>query len=361
MAIDSSGNVYVTGASSGDYATIKYNSNGDSIWVKRYNGPVNGGDYANSIAIDGSGNVYVTGFSDTGFGNYDYATIKYNSSGVQQWVQRYDGPGNSFDDANSIAVDNSGNVYVTGSSGGNGTGNDYATIKYNSNGDSIWVHRYNGPANGNDYAYPMAVDSSGNVYVTGGSSGIGTNLDYATIKYSQPTANLNLRALIEGFYDNVTNIMVKDTVRVYLRNTNSPYSIVDSAKTVLDSIGNGALNFSNNIYGNYIVVKHRSSIETWSNQVLILTSNLGYDFTTAVNTAYGNNLVLKGNWYCIYSGDVNQDGTVGASDFSLVDNDVYNSVLGYVATDVNGDNIVEGSDYSIVDNNTFNFVKLIRP
>jgi len=158
--------------------------------------------------------------------------------------------------------------------------------------------------------------------------------------------------------------MVKDTVRVYLRNTNSPYSFVDSAISVLDSTGYGRFNFPNAVNGTlyYIVIKHRNSIETWSNQGKMFSGfQLSYDFITAANKAYGNNLKLSGSKYCIYGGDVYQDGTVDASDFSLVDNDVYNSVSGYVATDVNGDNIVDGSDYSIVDNNTFNFVKLIRP
>ncbi|MFZ1321382.1 MAG: SBBP repeat-containing protein [Ignavibacteria bacterium] len=237
LAVDTSGNVYVTGGSGtvSDYATIKYNSAGVEQWVQRYNGPGNGGDYTYSLALDASGNVYVTGGSNSssGSGTEDYATIKYNSSGVEQWVQRYNGPGNGADIARSLAVDNSGNVYVTGHSFGNGTSNDYATIKYNSSGVQQWVQRYNGPGNvgdiaislavdisenvyitgvsssdyatikynssgveqwvqryngpGNDFdnAYSLALDASGNVYVTGFSTGIGTEKDYATIKYSQ--------------------------------------------------------------------------------------------------------------------------------------------------------------------------------
>ncbi len=85
--------------------------------------------------MDGSGNVYVTGNSYGSGTKYDYATIKYNSSGVQQWLQRYNGPGDSTDYAFSVAVDGSSNVYVTGYSYGSGTGSDYATIKYSqSNG-----------------------------------------------------------------------------------------------------------------------------------------------------------------------------------------------------------------------------------
>ena len=191
IAVDSSGSVYVTGYSFGgsvtilDYATIKYNSAGAQQWVARYNGPGNGQDWARAIAVDGLGNVYVTGFSDGTLTTVrDYATVKYNSAGTQQWVKRYNGPGNDLDFAWAIAVDGSGNVYVTGFSKGSGTNTDYATIKYNSAGTQLWVQRYNGPGNGGDDAHSIAVDGSGNVYVTGVSGGIGTNGDYTTIKYS---------------------------------------------------------------------------------------------------------------------------------------------------------------------------------
>jgi len=104
------------------------------VWVARYNGPGDSGDYAYAIAIDNSGNIYVTGYS-YGSGTYDdYATVKYDSSGVEQWVARYNGPGNYEDWAFAIALDNSGNVYVTGWSMGSGTEYDYATIKYSSTG-----------------------------------------------------------------------------------------------------------------------------------------------------------------------------------------------------------------------------------
>jgi uncharacterized delta-60 repeat protein len=190
LAVDASGNVYVTGGStvSGtteDYATIKYNSAGVQQWIQTYNGPANDDDRASSIAVDASGNVYVTGRSTgTSYPDWDYATIKYNSTGVQQWVARYDGPGNNWDHATSIVVDASGNVYVTGWSTGSGSGRDYATIKYNSSGVQQWIQRYNGPANSDDNAYSLAVDASGNVYVTGGSIESGAYPDYATIKYS---------------------------------------------------------------------------------------------------------------------------------------------------------------------------------
>jgi len=189
IAVDASGNVYVTGYSAGsgtglsDYATIKYDASGNQLWVARYNGPGNGTDQANAIAIDTSGNVYATGFSDGSGTGFDYATVKYDNSGQEQWVARYNGPGNDDDEAYGITVDVSGNVYVTGLSVGSGTQEDYATIKYDSSGNQQWVARYNGPANLNDDGRAIAVDASGNVYVTGFSVGSGTGFDYATVKY----------------------------------------------------------------------------------------------------------------------------------------------------------------------------------
>jgi len=188
IAADDSGNVYVTGLSDGigtfsDYATIKYYPNGDTAWVRRYNGPADTTDESYAIAVDDSGNVYVTGKSWGSGTSADYTTIKYKPDGDTAWVRRYNGPGNLDDKATTIAIDNSNNVYVTGWSWGSGTDYDYATIKYYPNGDTAWVRRYNGPANDTDYALTIAVDGSGNVYATGKSADTGTSYDYATIKY----------------------------------------------------------------------------------------------------------------------------------------------------------------------------------
>ncbi|HEY5123784.1 MAG TPA: SBBP repeat-containing protein [Ignavibacteria bacterium] len=189
IALDSLGNLYVTGSSVGsstnwDYATIKYNSNGDSLWVKRYDGPVNGVDVASSVICDRLGNICVTGYSTGSGTNYDYATMKYDSAGNQLWVKRYNGSGNNDDRTYQIAVDGNNNIFVTGRSTGSGTGYDYTTIKYNTNGDSLWVAKYNGPGNAADIACSIAIDRFGNSYVTGWSAGSGTNLDYASVKYN---------------------------------------------------------------------------------------------------------------------------------------------------------------------------------
>jgi hypothetical protein len=187
LAADASGNVSVTGRSSSisglaDYLTIKYSNAGVPVWTNRYNGPANDNDEAAAVAVDASGNVFVTGWSWGGVTSSDYATIKYSGAGVPLWTNRYNGLGNSGDEVCAIAVDASGNVFVTGSS----DGGDYGTLSYSSTGVPLWTNRYNGPGNDRDWAKAVAVDASGNVYVAGSSVGSGTDFDFATVKYVVP-------------------------------------------------------------------------------------------------------------------------------------------------------------------------------
>jgi len=140
--------------------------------------------------VDVDGNIYVTGESFGISTNYDFATVKYDSAGVMHWVVRYNGPGNGIDAARSLSLDEYGNIYVTGESARAFNFPfhfNYATIKYNSIGQQLWVARYNGPGNTNDYAYDLAVDGYGNTYVTGESWKGWTETDIATLKYTQPS------------------------------------------------------------------------------------------------------------------------------------------------------------------------------
>lgn len=198
IAADGSGNVFVTGASADelfaiDYATVAYSGAGVPLWTNLYNGPGNDLDRARAIAVDESGNVFVTGFSYTGGGISDHAdcaTIKYSNSGVPLWTNRYNGLANGFDVGNSIAVDGNGNVFVAGDTA-DGTGGmgeaDFLIIAYSGSGASLWTNRYNKLLMRNDDSTPtaMALDGSGNVLVTGSSdAGPGFNANYATVKYS---------------------------------------------------------------------------------------------------------------------------------------------------------------------------------
>jgi hypothetical protein len=219
LVVDSAGNIYVTGRSMGlnmryDYATLKYvpddiPGDSDLDWEARYNGSANQNDEASALTMDKDGNVYVTGQSMRSSTGLDYVTVKYDPDGnpVSGWPRSYNGLGSGADCAGAIVVDNSGNVYVTGeSSGGYATYTDYATVKYAPDGQLLWQSRYDGPGHLHDRPYPdapssLAVDSNGNAYVTGESWG-GGSYDYATVKYVSPTCVLTQDLLVNGVVDN---------------------------------------------------------------------------------------------------------------------------------------------------------------
>ncbi len=193
IAVDPLGNVYVTGMSTGDatswedYLTLKYSLSGQELWAVRYNGPGHDMDYAGDLAVAADGDVYVSGYS-IGVGSvFDYTTIKYSTSGIQLWEGRYNGPANGYDYAYAIAIDAEENVYVTGSSDGVGTNDDIAVVKYDSAGNALWVACYNSPGNRYDHAYGIAVDGAGNVYVAGNSAvgnGYPCNSTFITVKFN---------------------------------------------------------------------------------------------------------------------------------------------------------------------------------
>jgi hypothetical protein len=183
IVTDNQENIYITGGinkenENHDYLTIKYHKNGNIVWVAQYNGPADGNDTATAIALDDQGNVYVTGYSAGTDSNHDYATIKYDKYGSQIWVARYNGPGNSVDESVAVGLNSSGDVYVTGRSRGIGTQFDWATIKYDNDGQEQWVERYDGARHRGDEAVGMFIDQAGNAFVTG------TDLNACvTIKY----------------------------------------------------------------------------------------------------------------------------------------------------------------------------------
>jgi hypothetical protein len=164
VAVDSNGDVYVTGQSdSNDYYTVKYNAgDGSQLW----NATDDNGYQAHGVAVDSNGDVYVTGFT-VSFNVY--YTVKYNASdGTELWnVTDTNG-----DIAESVAVDSNGDVYVTGRGSSN-----YYTVKYNaSDGTELWnVTDTNGYQ-----AYDVAIDSNGSVYMAGRDS----SFDYYTVKYN---------------------------------------------------------------------------------------------------------------------------------------------------------------------------------
>lgn len=179
-------------------------------------------------------------------------------------------------------------------------------------------------------------------------------------------STVGISLIMEGFYNLPANkLNMSDTVRAYLRNTVPPYSIADSAKAILDSLTFRApFQFSHAGSGTYYIhLKHRNSLETWSKNGVAYTQDsiINYDFTFAASQAYGNNMVLKGTNYCLYSGDVTQDGSIDLNDVIQINNNATNFATGYVVTDANGNSIVDLTDVLIAYNNSINFVSRKTP
>ncbi|MDQ7797368.1 MAG: T9SS type A sorting domain-containing protein [Candidatus Edwardsbacteria bacterium] len=221
--VDGFGNLYVAGTSSGSCLAIKYNAvTGDTIWTKRYEGSGS----VHSCAVDGSGNLYVTASSivDTSYAFLNI--IKYNTAGDTLWTSSY-GPVYWLDYANDCVADDSGNLYVPYHSY-NGANFDYLTIKYNANGDTLWTCRYNSPADSNDSPSDCAIDGSGNLYVTGASYN-GTS-SCLTIKYNtaagvagKPNCQMADNKLQLG--QNIPNPFSQHTVISYQLPASGPVSL----------------------------------------------------------------------------------------------------------------------------------------
>lgn len=174
--------------------------------------------------------------------------------------------------------------------------------------------------------------------------------------------SLNISYGIEGMRN--ASSQIPDTVRIYLRQNVSPYNTVDSVKTELNSSCNASVIFSGAPSGNYFLqVLHRNALEVWSGTALGLSkgSQVNYDFTSLQSQAYGNNLIFKYGKWCSYSGDVNSDGAIDASDISLIDNDAFSSSSGYIKTDLTGDDFTDVDDISVADNNILRNVYAVKP
>ena len=155
-----------------------------------------------------------------------------------------------------------------------------------------------------------------------------------------------------------------DTIKVELHNTGSPYAVVESVKTILYYDGTATTVFSGSRTSNsyYIAIKHRNTVQTWSNSAVSFTATTSYDFTTASSKAYGNNMINvdTGVW-SLYNGDVNQDENIDLIDYSILNTDIDDGAFGYYATDLNGDGNVDLLDWPVMSDNIDNGIYSVHP
>lgn len=300
------------------------------------------------------------------------------------------------------------------------TRNGYPVYHFTSNGGSVWNINYSiAQSNGSNKAFTFCSSSKtgpspftvcwisddgdslnvrrgvlgnlgANIYKVNSQNASGTtipvcvtipsaNSNNSLLVYAAASAGIysaqegaktvNIKLIPQGFYDTASDrLNMRDTLKLYLRNTSAPYNIIDSAKTVFDSTAfNAAFHFSGLSDGEYYFdIRHRNSIETWSSVPVFLAMNdlNDYNFTTAASTAFGNNLINADTSpirFASYSGDVNQDGYINLTDVLKVYNDGSSFVTGYSNSDVTGNNIVDLTDLIMTYNNSVNFVSVIRP
>ena len=301
-----------------DYATIKYDSQGNQLWVARYNGPGNNIDEANALVVDDAGNVYVTGGSRSDRGNgirEDYATIKYDSQGNQLWVARYGGPGDGDNTANALAVDSEGNVYVTGRSTGINGDLDYATVKYDSEGLELWVARYKGPGNNVDQARAMVIDASGNIYITGNSRGNKGHDDYATIKYDSSGNQLWVARYDDG---SATALALDSAGNVYVTGFSRANDDLHYATVKYDSNGKQLWASTYNAPGGRDDIAYALAVDNMGN-VCVTGRSFGekYDYATVKYDSQGNEL-----WVARYNGPADRSDQSTSLDFDA-DGNVY--------------------------------------
>ena len=196
-------------------------------------------------------------------------------------------------------------------------------------------------------------------------SGVGAVWQIQTTNACQ--VNLHVKTFLQAYYSSINHTMnVTDSITVELHEdvpTNA-YPLIESYKNILSQ--NGIINciYSNNVFAKscYIVLKHRNSLQTWSETPVLIQTNTSYDFSTAANKAYGSNQVeVETGIWAIYSGDINQDDIVDNSDFSLWETDANNFSSGYFVSDLDGNGSVDNADFSIWEANANAFVSVVKP
>jgi hypothetical protein len=186
---------------------------------------------------------------------------------------------------------------------------------------------------------------------------------------------LNLKLYIQGYYlgsglmkaviDEVNHPAWCDTITLELHASSGSHGLAYSCKGVIDVNGNGSFVFPSQVYGQayYLVVKHRNALESWSAlPVFIHSATVSYSFASAASQAYGGNQSnLGGGNYGLYSGDVDQNGTIDGNDFSSVESRTRLFLSGYLNDDLSGDRLVESTDYDLMENNYLLQIAVSRP
>ena len=254
-----------------------------------------------------------------------------------------------------------------------------ATATYTSNGDAggTWSSTNTAVATVNPTTGLVTALTAGTTDITYTVSGCtGSVSAFKTLTVNNCATIVNLKLYLQGYYiggGQMQPVMLNqgagvsttetDNITVELHNSTAPYATVATTTGMLNTDGTASLSFAPVSGSYYVAVIHRNTLQTWSaNPITVGAVPATYDFTTAANKAFGDNMIQIGGIWAFYTGDINQDEFIDAGDYSPFDNDNLNGVAGvYVATDMNGDGFVDAGDYAIFDNNNLNGIQSIHP
>ncbi len=254
VAIDNSGNAYISGGTLGDLDgpnagfydafLAKYDDSGALLWTRQLG--TNSTDYSESVAIDSSGNAYISGYTygslgGTNAGSADAFLAKYDASGALLWTRQLGT--STYDDCWSVAIDGSGNAYISGYTygsldGTNAGSYDAFLTKYDSSGSLLWTKQLG--TYYDDRSYAVAIDGSGNAYISGltggdlGGTNAGSN-DAFLAKYDDSGALLWTRQLGTSSSDSSRSVAIDGSGNAYISGCTgggfgSPYADVFLAK-----------------------------------------------------------------------------------------------------------------------------------
>lgn len=339
------------GTTGSDLAELFKSTNGGVNWTLKFSNPSSSEIPTMCNTIFKPTISYIT--------NWPGGSIFKSTTSGESWELNNT---NSFSGWGSDISKEDPNVIMTGSWSGNST-------SLSTNGGANWITTPGLNGSGG----VMVMNDRGYNIGQAGSSMYKLNVSYSVVDSLliplDPAIKINMKIIPEGFYYPLFNqLSRKDSFTVYLRRNIAPYSLIDSAKSIMDSLSlTGLFRFVNALSGTYyIAVNHLNSIETWSKAggefLLTNGTNYNYDFTTSSSQAYGDNLTIKSGKYCIYSGDVNQDGFITLFDVIPIYNDAANFISGrFILTDLTGDNIVDLTDVTLCYNNSAHFIAKITP
>ena len=384
-----------------DYYILKLNQQGNIIWSKLIGGSLDEFDepgycQRNIQTTDGgyvfSGNTYsIDGDIHNSYGSGDICVYKSDQMGNLLWLKTLGGI--SFDHSNSIVQTVDGGYILAGES----YSNDF-DLTQNMGYSDIWIVKLQNKgafispdtnvsfcegdsilltaSNGSSYFWctgqttqSIYVSNIGNYFVRVGGC---ANSDTVRPIVTDCRIEVSTNVFIEGLYigNGLMNSPINqnldsticDTVILCLANTLSPYEILYQDTSILKKNGDAVFMFPKSLIGQsfYYILKHRNSLQIWSATPQLLDSMNFYSFTRSTFSTLGLNIRILNDGKCaMYSGDINQDGIIDVSDFTILENSLNQTPLQYDISDLTGDGIVESADYSIVENNIG--IRIIMP